>query len=135
MLQPRPIGQLRVLKALRLRERRISTEQKKELLDIRLYRCLPFDLVSHPLFEHEVGLVEIVSKGVPWNRVLARQLHSLTRLHSDLPVLLLLLLHGRGSVLAVFILAVGLKRQDSSLSASLTYTFMNGAVVVLDSGA
>ena len=104
------------------------------LLDIRFFWYLPFDLVSHPLFEHEVGLVEIVSKGVPWDRVLTRQLHSLTRLHSDLPVLLLLLLQGRGSILAVFILAAGLKRQDSSLSASLTYAFMDGTVVVLDSG-
>lgn len=93
MLQPRPIGQLRVLKALSLRKRRISTRttEREFLLDIRFYRCLPLNLVSHPLFEHEVGLVEIVSEGMPWDHVLGFQLYILARLHSNLPVLLLLL--------------------------------------------
>ena len=48
---------------------------------------IPFDLVSFPLFEHFVCLVEIVSESMSWDFLLISQLDNLPRLNPDLSIL------------------------------------------------
>ena len=78
-----------------------------------------------------MGLVEVAFKGLPRYRILSHQLHSFVRLHSDLPILLLLK-HSRGLLAIFFILATKLKGQVSAaLFASLAYAFVNGTAVII----
>ena len=80
----RPIQDLRVNKAPRLRERRFPEHKHTALVALDLY--LPWDALALPSLEHLVGAVECLTEGFLRDRALQGEFHCLARRHSNLSV-------------------------------------------------